>query len=95
MFCAEITVPIYSKSLLISTWYWPPNSSLSLFDDSDLFFQKCESENKELIVIGDINCAVLKASPDSPTQQFNFCVIFINLLDQIINLQGGPTPRRA
>ena len=44
----------------------------------------CESENKELIIIGDINCDVMKTSPDAHTRQLNFlCSLY--QLDQLIN----------
>ncbi|CAB3986869.1 Hypothetical predicted protein [Paramuricea clavata] len=83
MLCAEITRP-FSKSLFVCTWYRPPKSNLSLFNDCDVFFQKCKSENKELIIIGDINCNVMKTSPDAHTRQLNFlCSLY--QLDQLIN----------
>ncbi|CAB4041287.1 RNA-directed DNA polymerase from transposon BS [Paramuricea clavata] len=41
-------------------------------------------ENKELIIIGDINCDVMKTSPDAHTRQLNFlCSLY--QLDQLIN----------
>ena len=59
MLCAEIIRP-FSKSFFVCTWYRLPNSDMSLFNEYDVFLQKCESGNKELIVIGDINCDVMK-----------------------------------
>ena len=41
-------------------------------------------ENKELIIIGDINCDIMKTSPDAHTQQLNFLCSFYQL-DHLIN----------
>ena len=54
MVCIEINRP-YNKSLLINAWYRPPNSDINLFDEYAEFLCKCEAENKELIVLGDLN----------------------------------------
>ena len=81
--CAEINRP-FSKSLFVCTWYRPPNSDMNLFNECDVFLQKCDSENKELIVVGDINCDVMKLPPDAHTQQFNF-LSSLYQLDQLIN----------
>ena len=81
--CAEINRP-FSKSLFVCTWYRPPNSDMNLFNECDVFLQKCESENKELIVVGDINCDVMKSPPDAHTLQFNL-LSSLYQLDQLIN----------
>ena len=83
MLCAEINCP-FSKSLFVCTWYRPPNSDMNLFNECDVFLQKCESENKELVVVGDINCDVMKSPPDAHTQQFNF-LSSLYQLEQLIN----------
>ena len=44
---------------------------MSLFNEFDVILQKCEFKDKELIVVGDINCDVMKSPPDAHTQQFN------------------------
>ena len=57
---------------------------MNLINECDVFLQRCESENKELIVVGDINCDVMKSPPDAHTQQFNFLSSFYQL-NQLIN----------
>ena len=93
MLCAEIIRP-FSKSLFVCTWYRPPNSDMSLFNEYDVFLQKCESENKELIVIGDINCDVMKSPPDAHTQQLNF-LSSLYQLDQLINKPTRETKKSS
>ena len=82
----EVSRP-HSKSFLISTWYRPPNSDMDLFDDCNLFFRKCDSENKELLVVGDLNCDVSKTSPDPCTRRLQF----LFSLYQIAQLINEPT----
>ena len=93
MLCAEIICP-FSKSLLVCTWYRPPNSYMNLFNECDVFLQKCKSENKELIVVGDINCDDMKSPPDAHTQQFNFLSSFYQL-DQLINKSRRVTKKSS
>ena len=67
---------------------------MSLFNEYDVFLQKCESENKELIVIGDINCDVMKSPPDAHTQQLNF-LSSLYQLDQLINKPARETKKSS
>jgi hypothetical protein len=68
MVCIEIHRQ-YSKLFLISSWYRPPSSNIDLFDNFEIFIQKCELEDKEIIVLGDFNCDVIKSPCDIPIQQ--------------------------
>jgi hypothetical protein len=71
MVCIEINKP-YNKSLLINAWYRPPNSNINLFDEYAEFLCKCEAENKEFIVLGDLNCDVSKTPLDNQTRKLQF-----------------------
>ena len=51
MVCIQLNLP-YNKSLLISTWYRPPNSHMNIFDYWAGFLSKCDNEDKELILMG-------------------------------------------
>ena len=65
--CIEVKLP-YNKSFLVATWCRLPSSQIDLFDEWALFLSKCDTENKELIIVGNFNCDVSKALPDSHTQ---------------------------
>ena len=54
MICIEVRRP-HKMAFLVSAWYRPPNSSNDVFNEFDLFLCKCDLENKELMVVGDIN----------------------------------------
>jgi hypothetical protein len=83
MTCVEITRQ-HSKPLLIATWYRPPNSELDIFTNFELFLFKCDMENKELFLVGDLNCDVNKLAPDSQTHKLqNLCSLY--QLTQVIN----------
>ena len=57
---------------------------MDLFDEWALFLSECDTENKELIIVGDFNCDVSKALPDSHTQRLKFlCSLY--QLKQFIN----------
>ena len=66
MVCIELSLP-NNKSLVISTWYRPPNSQANIFDLWAGFLSKCDLEDKEFILLGDLNCDVSKSVPDSHT----------------------------
>jgi hypothetical protein len=46
MICVEIS-RLHSRSLLVNSWYRPPNSESCLFDEYEIFLQKFDLENKE------------------------------------------------
>ena len=77
MVCIELNLP-YNKSLLISTWYRPPNSHMNIFYYWAGFLSKCDNEDKELILIGDLNCDVSKNACLMHTHvSYNFYALFI------------------
>ena len=83
MVCAEISRP-HSKSFLVCTWYRPPNSDMNLFNEFETFFQRCDAESRELILVGDLNCDVSKVSLDPHTRQLTFlCSLY--QIDQLID----------
>ena len=86
MVCAEINRP-HSKSILVCTWYRPPNSDMDLFIECEIFFQRCDADSGELILVGDLNCDVSKVSLDPHTRQ----LIFLSSLYQIDQLIDKPT----
>jgi hypothetical protein len=83
MICVEISRPC-SKSFLVSTWYRPPNSDTQVFDDFEVFLRKCDSENKELILVGGLNCDFSKSPPDAHMRKLEFLSTLYQF-DQLIN----------
>ena len=51
----EISKP-RSKPFLINSWYRPPDSALELFNIYEDLITRMDSENKEVVLIGDFNC---------------------------------------
>ena len=66
-----------STSFIISNWYRPPNSKLGLFDNFESFLFKCDLENKELILVGGINCDFCKIPSNSHSRRLQFlcCIV--------------------
>ena len=62
----------YNKSILLNAWYRPQSSDMNLLDEYAEFLCKCEVENKELIVLGDLNCDVDKTPHDNHTRKLLF-----------------------
>ena len=77
MVCSELNLP-YNKSLLISTWYRPPNSHMNIFDYWAGFLSKCDNEDKELILIGDLNCDVSKKRMVNGWLTDGFKILYLN-----------------
>ena len=86
MICIEIERP-HSKPFLLSAWYRPPNSELNIINEYELFLFKCDSESKEMIIMGDLNCDFGKSPPDTYTNR----IISLNNLYQMVNLINEPT----
>ena len=54
----EISKP-RSTPFLVGTWYRPPSSPPNLFSEFEKVIAKIDAENKELYLLGDINCNLL------------------------------------
>ena len=90
MVCAGINRP-HSKPFLVCTWYKPPNSDM---DECEIFFQRCDAESRELILVGDLNCDVSKFSLDPHTRQLIFlCSLY--QIDQLIDKPSRVTDTSA
>ncbi len=83
MICVEINRQ-HSAPFFITTWHRPPNSELDIFNNFELFLFKCDMENKELIIVGNLNCDVNKVPPDSPTYKLQ-TLSSLYQLTQVIN----------
>ena len=57
-----------TKPFLISTWYRPPNSPIDLFNNFESILRLIDIEEKESIILGDMNCDLLNKS------QEDFCL---------------------
>ena len=66
--CIELTLRV-SRPILILNWYRPPDSEAQVFDWFEEFLQKAEAENKELIILGDLNCDLYANMPNSNTKK--------------------------
>ena len=51
----EISKP-RSSAFLVGTWYRPPNSQPERFNEFEIVIDKIDAENKELFILGDVNC---------------------------------------
>ena len=57
---------------------------MALFDECELFLRKCDSEDKKLLVVGDLNCDVIKSIPDPYTRKLQLlCSLY--QMEQLIN----------
>ena len=81
--CIEINRP-HSKSVLLNPGYRSRSSDMNLLHEYADFLCKCEVENKDLIVSGDLNCDVEKTLHDKHTQKLQF-ICSLYQFDQLIN----------
>ena len=69
----------HSKPHLISTWYRPPGSDIDIFNDFELFLFKCDIEDKEIILLGDLNCNfIVRCVRTSVLESYRHCAPYIN-----------------
>ena len=68
--CVEIIKP-HSRPFLVTTIYRPPNASSEFFDHFEKLSKAIDDENKEMYILGDLNCDMLKTDKDSnfPTKK--------------------------
>ena len=63
--CVDISKPRSKPTLIIR----PPNSDMKILDSFEIFLKKCDAESKEMLIIGDINCNILKSPRNSNTNK--------------------------
>ena len=83
--CLEITKP-QSKPFIVSTIYRPPNAPAEFFYCFETLIKQIDDENKEMYILGDINCNLLqeKALFNVPTSKLN-PIYELYQLSQLIN----------
>ena len=57
--CIEIIKP-HSRPFLVSTVYGPPSAPPEFFDNLEKLVKAIDDENKEMYILGDLNCDMLR-----------------------------------
>ena len=65
--CLEICKP-NSRNFIVASVYRPPDASSAFFDAFEKMIGLIDDENKELHILGDLNCDMLKSVSDQPTK---------------------------
>ena len=80
--CIEVSLT-KCKPLLITSLYRPPSARLAIFDEIQRLIENIDGENKEMILVGDLNCDLL---PNIRLHHTNRFLDIVNLfqLTQII-----------
>ena len=60
--CVEICKP-HSRPFLVTTIYRPPNLPNDFFLHFEKLIKQIDDENKEIYILGDLNCDMLKHEP--------------------------------
>ena len=89
-----LTGPPKCKPILILSIYRPPNSKIEFFDRLKVLFQNLDNEQKELIIVGDLNCDLLQRNFSNDTKRFNYIVNLFQLT-QLIDHPTQITERTA
>ena len=66
--CVEISKP-HSRPFLVTTIYRPLNSSHDFFENFEKLVKAIDDENKEMYILGDLNCDMLKTESNTPTKK--------------------------
>ena len=73
-----------SKPFIITACYRPPNAVDAVFDELDKIVATVDAEDKEFILMGDLNCNFLADNSDHSTSQLrSICEVY--QLQQLIN----------
>ena len=66
--CVEIMKP-FSHPFIVATVYRPPCATSEFFDYLEHLLKAIDNENKEMYLLGDLNCDLLKSISDSSTKK--------------------------
>ena len=73
--------------LIISALYRPPNTKIDIFDKIEILIHNIDGENKETILLGDMNCDLLSDIRSHETKR----LLDITSLFQMTQLITNPT----
>jgi exonuclease III len=62
--CLETTKP-QSKPFIVTAIYRPPNANAEFFDHLEKLIKQVDDENKEMYILGDLNCMQLVRKKNS------------------------------
>ena len=65
--CLEIYKP-NSKNFIVASVYRPPDSTPEFFVEFEKMIKLIDDENKELHILGDLNCNLLNINSNQPTK---------------------------
>ena len=77
--CIEIIKP-HSKHFVVTTVYRPPSALSKFFDHFEKLIKAIDNENKEMYILGDLNCDLLRPDKDCniPTKKIKSFMNFIS-----------------
>jgi exonuclease III len=70
------------KPFLITTWYRPPSDSISTLYKFESCLKLIVNEDKESIILGDINCDLLDNNPTSLVSELKFITNLYQLIKE-------------
>ena len=70
----------HSKPFLVTTVYRPPNAPFEFFESLEKLIKAIDDENKEMYILGDLNCDMLKTNNDLnlPTKKLSHYMSYTN-----------------
>ena len=78
------------KPFLITTWYRPPNSSIDKLKEFEKLLQDIDYEDKESIIMGDINIDISEDSFDTNSAELKSLRTYFNMTKKLMNLLELP-----
>jgi hypothetical protein len=93
--CVEIIKP-HSLPFLVTNIYRPRNASSELFDHFEKLIKAINDENKEMYILGDLNCDMLNTDKDSnvPTKKIKTLYELYQLSQLIDIVKKTCTPEK-
>ena len=83
--CIEIIKP-HSRLFLVSKVYRPPNAPPEFFDSLEKLVKTIDDENKEMYILGDLNCDMLRKDNEINTPTMTVKTLYEQYqLYQLIN----------
>ena len=77
----------HSRPFLVTTVYRPPNAPSEFFDHFEKLIKAIDDENKEMYILGDPNCDMLKTDEDSsvPTKKIKTLYVIYEQRERVFH----------
>jgi exonuclease III len=77
LFVLKLLSHAHTKRFVVTTVYRPPSALSEFFDHFEKLIKAIDNENKEMCILGDLNCDLLRPDKDYNIPTKKIYIVFV------------------